>query len=223
MPKIEFLKHICDPNWWIKCISVECKKGWTLVFERSYRKFIGRLKGMGASEEDASEAFYESLEALSEFTSRKEFDHSRIPNEKVEAYLWTMVRRKYIQMVTSSESKNGLSKANIQNPLSLDQLLEDHGWEVEAEEAMDWQADFELVKQALNQMPEERRKIILLRYFGDLDHKGLAEVMGFSESENDQKGNNRSRTLFKRSMDELRKRLAASFSEFSNVARFLTL
>ena len=62
----------------------------------------------------------------------------------------------------------------------LPETLEDHGRERNPEEATQQRLDGERVRQAILELRDEQRRVIMLRFVEDLDYQEVAEIVGKS-------------------------------------------
>lgn len=147
---------------------------YTQLYEMTFPRALGMARSMLKSEEDAMDVVQESY-----IYAFRSLDQLKSP-ESFPSWFNTIV---------VSRSKNVLtrSKARRYEVSLTDEEGEDFDWEdsniqFRPDESLDYSETKRLVKEIVDDLPEEQRTCILLYYFQDMKIREIAETMEVSEN-----------------------------------------
>ncbi len=150
---------------WSECLLAVKNDGDAASFARLFKHFGPRIKSFlmskGASDSMADEAMQEAM-AVVWFKVRL-FDPERA---SASTWIFTIARNKYL---------DAIRKTNRPEPEEIE-------WEGEAPpepaQVLAAAEEADLVKAAINRLPEAQRMIVEKAFFGDLSHSEIAQVTG---------------------------------------------
>ena len=146
------------------------QEGDRAAFEAIYRRTVGNIAGYvgaivrdrAATEDAVSETYLQAWRDLRSLRKPERFD----------AWLYRIAHRRALTEVR---------RARPHRPIEEAESVADERRSTEPQAALDGQLTAERVRGALLQLRESQREVLVLRHFGGLSHRAIAEELGKSE------------------------------------------
>lgn len=162
------------------------------AFKEVYSRYIKpvqafilkRVRNYHDAEDLAAHVFSQALRHL---------DPKKVGSRELEAWLFNSARN-----ATANHARSRRIKATI----SIEELPESAGpaGEEDPTAEVEKEEDLATLLEAIERLPEEQRRALILRFFGELSHSEIAEVLGRSEGS--------ARVLIHRTLSDLRREVS---------------